>query len=92
MAEYERHLGEMREKAEGGDLQAQGFYAAHWAMREDYIEAYAWYSIATARLPKPWQHGLERRDEIARKMTPEQLAEAERKARDWLNAHPATST
>ena len=92
IAEYERHLAEMREKAEGGDLRAQGFYARHWAMREDYVEAHTWYSIATARAPETWQLGLEQRDEIARKMTPEQLAEAERKARDWLDTHPAMPT
>jgi uncharacterized protein len=92
MVEVERRFAEMREKAEGGDLQAQGFYARHWAMREDYVEAHTWYSIATARAPETWQHGLEQRDEIARNMTPEQLAEAERKARDWLETHPGMPT
>ena len=91
MVEVERRFAEMREKAEGGDLRAQGFYARHWAMREDYVEAHTWYSIATARGPT-WQHGLKQRDEIARKMTPEQLAEAESKARDWLDTHPAMPT
>jgi hypothetical protein len=87
--ERERHFTEMREKAEAGDLREQGFYARYWAIREDYLQAHTWYSIATARAPQ-WQHGLEQRDQIARKMTPEQLEEAERQTREWLDAHPAS--
>ena len=37
------------------------------------MEAHIWYSIATARAVAIWQYGLEKRDQIARKMTPEQL-------------------
>jgi hypothetical protein len=92
VADYERRLAEIREKADAGDVQAQGYYAQDWAMREDYVQAHIWYTIATARAPAPWQYGLEKRDQIATKMTPEQLAEAERKARNWLDAHPASPT
>ena len=85
--ERERRLAEIREGAENGDLQAQGRYARNWEIQEDYIKAHMSYTIAAARAPN-WEHPLRQRDQITAKMASEQLAEAERKAREWLATHP----
>jgi hypothetical protein len=82
-SEYRRRLIEMQEKAKHGDVQAQGFYAAHREMRDDYVGAHTWYSIALASVPD-WQHGITKRAQIAKLMTVEELAEAEHDARSWL--------
>jgi hypothetical protein len=93
-AERKVQFDELQSKAEAGDLQAQGLHADNCARREDYVQAHIWYNIATARSsePKVAARFTEKRDEIAMKLTPEQLAEAGSKARDWLDTHPASQT
>ncbi len=86
----ERRFAEMREKAENGDVQAQGDYARYCAALKEYAEAYVWYTIAITQAPH-WQHGVRQRQEIARNMTSEQLGEAEGKARGWLDSYQAAS-
>jgi uncharacterized protein len=64
----------------------------------DYIEAYKWYDIAAAivgakidKLPVAASHNGEKdnsdqlwyRDQVAKQMTSEQIAEAQRLAREW---------
>jgi len=46
----------------------------------DYVEAYMWYSLAATLGNEPTRAA---RDVIARAMTPAQIAEAERLAREW---------
>ena len=52
---------------------------------QDYVLAHMWYNLAAARLP-PGEDGdmaVRNRDLIAKRMTPEQIAEAQRLAREW---------
>jgi TPR repeat protein len=57
------------------------------AQSRDYLQAHKWYSLALSSLPS-WQAGLraeiiKSRDSVEANMTPEQIAEAQRLAREW---------
>ena len=60
-------------------------YAAGQGVPRDYVQAYMWLSLCAARLPA----GPDRdrvaagRDEIAKRMSPESLAEADRRVAAW---------
>jgi TPR repeat protein len=70
--------------AEQGEATAQAFlgimYERGQGVRQDYMLAYIWLNLATV-------HGFEdaksSRDLLSSKMTPEQIAEAQRLAREW---------
>ncbi|RME68585.1 MAG: sel1 repeat family protein [Alphaproteobacteria bacterium] len=59
-------------------------YATGQGVDRDLIEAHKWFNLAAAR-------GLRRaiadREELARDMSPVEIAEAQRQARQWLQAH-----
>jgi uncharacterized protein len=70
---------------------AQGSPAAKYSpgsgIPKDYIEAHKWMSLAVARATGDSQKRFENeRDSLARVMTPEQIAEAEKRARAWTAA------
>jgi len=54
---------------------------------QDYVQAHKWFNLAAARFPgsepKRREAAVENRDRIAAKMTPTQIAEAQRLAREW---------
>jgi TPR repeat protein len=67
-------LGLMYEKGEG--------------VPQDYMQAYMWFNLAASRaaLAGDAINSIQwavQRDEVAAKMTPEQIAEAQRMAREW---------
>ncbi len=89
--------------AEQGDAEAQfnigGWYQTGEGVPKDVVEAYKWFTLArtsvgrlTAESKLDWtlelQRFTERRDEVAEKLTPEQRADAQRRAREWDAAHP----
>ena len=53
-------------------------------MPQNYVQAHMWFNLAHAREPS-WGNW---RDEVARKMTPEQIGEAQRLAGEWVSKHP----
>jgi TPR repeat protein len=57
---------------------------------QDFAEAHMWFNLATARAGRAqWRNIAARaRDHVAIRMTPEQIAEARRLAREWEAAHP----
>ena len=56
---------------------------------QDYVEAHMWYNLAASQLTgEARELVVENRDWVAFRMTPEQIAEAERLAREWDAAHP----
>ena len=74
--------------AEQGDGEAQaGLGLASAAGRgapQDFVAAYMWLTLAAARLTGVTKHGaLKCRDTIAAGMTSDQVADAERRAREW---------
>jgi TPR repeat protein len=59
-----------------------GHYAEGSGVPQDYIEAHMWFNLAVANgYPSP--DAVKERDSVARQMTREQLAEAQRRAREW---------
>ena len=55
-------------------------YESGWGVPQDYVLAHMWFSLATAQGD---EFAGEDRDEVAKEMTPEQIAEAERLAQEW---------
>ena len=53
----------------------------------DLVEAHKWLNLAAARAPAEHQKSIaDVRDRVAQKMTPAEIAEAQRRARGWLEA------
>ena len=54
---------------------------------QDYVQAHMWFNLAASRFSaseaEDRDRAVENRDMIASRMTPEQLAEAQRLAREW---------
>jgi hypothetical protein len=77
--------------AEQGIANAQytlGFmYAKGEGVPQDYVQAHMWFYLAASRFSAPEAQyrdlAVKNRDIIASKMTPAQLAEAQRLAREW---------
>ncbi len=55
-------------------------YANGQGVPQDYIQAHMWFNLAGAN---GYSEGATNRDSIAKKMTPGQIAEAQRLAREW---------
>ena len=59
-------------------------YGEGLGVPQDNLAAQMWLSLATARISEDARDAvITARDAIAEEMTPEQIAEAERLARDW---------
>ncbi len=60
-------------------------YAGGKGVARDYVEAVKWFNIATSRLPQGQEAAeiAELHDLLAKDMTPAQIAEAARLAREW---------
>ena len=75
--------------AEQGQADAQialGFmYFFGHGVPQDYVQAHMWYSLAAGRSSPGEDRDqlISYRDEVEAKMSPEQIAEAERLAREW---------
>ncbi len=51
---------------------------------QDYIQAHMWFNIAGAN---GYEDGRKNRDIIEKRMTPDQIAEAQKLAREWMEKH-----
>ena len=77
--------------AEQGDADAQNnlgvMYDFGQGVPQDYVHAHKWYNLAAARYPASENERREKavrnRDRVERRMTAEQIAEAQRLAREW---------
>ena len=74
--------------AEQGDTGGQSGLAHAYlkgsGVPKDNVYAYMWFHIAAAQGDKTSEI---RRDTVALKMTPDQIAEAQRMAREWMARH-----
>ncbi len=86
---YREAVNWYRHGAEQGNAIAQyrlgRMYVLGRGVRRDYTEAVVWFNLAATQ-------GVEdaaiARDTVAARLSPQQIAEASRKTREWLKAHP----
>ncbi len=73
-----------RAAAEQGHANAQlylgGMYQRRQGVPQDYVQAHMWFNLAASGVG---ELAVKNRDSIAEKMTSEQIAEAQRLAREW---------
>ena len=80
-----------RKAAEQGDRTAQSmlgsFHFEGLGVTKDYVESYMWLTLSVARWKdkqSPFlQKAADLRDSVAKKMNPQQIAEAQRRAKEW---------
>ena len=86
---YEAAAAWYRAAADQGYPDAQVLLAFAYAIGEgvpeDYVEAHMWVNLAAAKLPpgKARDTALQLRDQLANKMTPAQITDAQKLAREW---------
>ncbi len=75
---------DLRAAADQGDAGAQNnlglMYREGQGVTQDYVQAHMWYNIAAAQGEKRLG---ELRDLLSKEMTPAQIAEAQKLAREW---------
>ncbi len=73
-----------RMAAEQGNAGAQGNLGAMYAngngVPQNYVQAHMWFNLAGAQGEK---QAVKNRDIVAKRMTPAQIAEAQKLAREW---------
>ena len=78
-----------RKAADQGDAVAQNnlgtMYDHGQGVPQDYAQAHMWYNLAASHAEDPAtrEMAVKNRDELAAKMTPSQIAEAQRLASEW---------
>ncbi len=78
-----------RKAVEQGNAKAQynlGFmYGKGLGIPQDYVQAHMWYNLAASRLPtgEDRDRAAKNRDIVAERMTPAQISEAKKLAREW---------
>ena len=82
--DYAAAMSWYRKAAEQGDAYAQTnlgvMYYSGRGVPQDYVQAHMWWSLAAAKGDADAINNL---DQIAAKMTPAQIAEAQKLAREW---------
>ncbi len=79
--------------AEQGDAKAQLLMGIRYdngqGLPQDYVQAHMWFNLAVSRLTgEDREDSVRLRDLIADQLTPDDLSEAQRLAREWNAAHP----
>jgi TPR repeat protein len=87
-------INSLRNAAEQGDAEAQFdlgvAYTRGQGVPQDYLEAHKWANLAAARAhSNVQQQYAENRDALTKRMTPAQIAEAQKLAREWQAAFDA---
>ena len=59
-------------------------YRTGWGVPQDYISAHMWLSLAAEA---GYETAPKIRDQLAKRMTPDQIAEAQRMVREWMAKH-----
>ncbi len=83
-----------RKAADQGNTLAQlslsAMYQKGSGVPQDDVRAHMWFNLAASRAPEAELHqeAVNRRDKVAAKMTPDQIAEAQRMAREWKPTTP----
>ncbi len=78
-----------RKAAEQGYAKAQGnlgvMYERGQGVPQDYVQAHMWFNLAASRVPPGERRdtAVKNRDIVAERMTPAQISEAQKLAREW---------
>ena len=91
--DYVEAVAWYRRAAEQGEAQAQFNLGVRYGTGEgvpqDYVEAHMWLNLAASRSSgEQRERVVTARDAVAERMTPADLSEAQRLAREWYAAHP----
>ena len=84
----------LRARAEAGGTEAQNnlgvMYGTGAGVPQDYVQAHMWFNLSAARVfvEELRDQGRTWREQTEARMTPKQIAEAQRLAREWDAAHP----
>ena len=83
----------LRVRAEAGVAEAQNnlgvSYGTGAGVPQDYVQAHMWANLAASRRTgEDRETSVSLRDRIADELTPDDLSEAQRFAREWDAAHP----
>ena len=97
--DYAAAVAWFRKAADQGVASAQynlGFmYSEGQGVPQDYVQAHKWWNLAASRFDASKKEYRDKaakgRDQIAAKMTPAQLAEAQKLAREWKPTQPIVS-
>ncbi len=87
--DYARAVEWYRKAAEQGDAKAQSLLGAMYGLGKgvprDYVQAHKWYNLAASRFPFGVKRDIsvKNRDIVAKRMTPAQISEAQKLAREW---------
>ncbi len=85
--DYGEAMKWFREAAEQGDAIAQSIlgimYRDGQGAPQDYTEAHKWFNLSVVEGDAAWATTTQLRDAVAALMTPGQIAEAQRLAREW---------
>ena len=87
--DYAEAMRWFRKAAEQGHAGAQIFLGVMYDMGQsvpqDYVRAHMWYNLAASSFPpgKDRDNAVEHRDIVAATMTPAQMTEAQKLAREW---------
>ena len=86
--DYAEALKWYHKAAEQGDAHAQSnlgaMYAEGQGVPQDYVQAYMWFNLGAAGGDA---NGSKNRDLVVEQMTPDQIADAQKLAREWAAAH-----
>jgi uncharacterized protein len=70
-----------------GQFSLGAMYGNGEGVQKDYVQAYKWFDLAAAHFwaseSEPRNEAISYRDALAKKMTPAQIAEAQRLASEW---------
>ena len=82
------YIDQLRLEAEQGDTNAQYTLGVRYdngqGVPQDYSQAHIWYNLAASDLiGEDRERSVRNRDRMAEEMTAEQIAEAQRLAREW---------
>ena len=88
-----QEVADLRDRAEAGDATAQYnlgvMYGSGEGVPQDNVEAHMWLHLAASRsFGADRERSVGVRDRVAERMTPADLSEAQRRAREWHAAHP----
>ena len=73
----------------GAQSNLGAMYATGQGVPQDDVQAHMWFNLAASRMTgEDRESAVEARDRIADEVTPDDLSEAQRLAREWDAAHP----